>query len=692
MDCTVRKVNRKRKTRLVTQHPIMTTYATFVGGDDPDDAPKRTFRTSICGLFRDPRRRTDCWAVAWGGVLMHDRNRHMMGFSPTVSWPRRIVFQIGIPLVGFLVARHAQQCIETLGVVACCRRAFPDDGSGPFLDAFNGSRWDSAYDNATDFVRDFTSPTTLTESEVEELRLWEIVFGVSAHVTVAWVVVVLFLGASSRFRFRKHVMEITNPNSQDTWRKHRKGHRAATTMIGCYSMTPEERGAFQKNRASDDVCNCLFRFLANFCCSLACNCWCQCCGMCAAAQEESEIVSFYRRDSELGHESREKIDFVTFQPLAEFGNEMKEIRSTGDRTWRSHYKAQSKLSLLLWRSWMTCLALLGLYAFLPFFSITMNQFLVVLATFLQAFLILFVVYWWRNRMDISLDTVTKCFASGFLMSTQIAFVSETLVSGLIEVLLGFVIENSVTHWFVSAMRCFTQAFVVAAGSEELSKYFGFWMIETPDSTSKVDSRSLSSCASGITIAMVSTAVGFACCENLEYVFAAGSDVGAELTTLLVRSLFPVHPLVAAIQSIGVCRREIEGDKTFRLGRIILPAVLIHGFFDFFLMIAPLVELIILSSQNNTGRQSTESSHNATEFNTFLVICNGTINSDVWFHADVPPDPSYGQLTGIIVSYSSMVLSALTVVIGVAIYVIQARSQRRRIKQLANDCGERTSLL
>jgi RsiW-degrading membrane proteinase PrsW (M82 family) len=107
------------------------------------------------------------------------------------------------------------------------------------------------------------------------------------------------------------------------------------------------------------------------------------------------------------------------------------------------------------------------------------------------------------------------------------------------------------------------AFVVAALVEELCKYFGFWMVEHPDflsphdldqlvgisltsstekdtvsaehgeaddalaqdSTTRVNTtaapvsdKTLASTGAGITIAMVAAALGFACCENLMYIF------------------------------------------------------------------------------------------------------------------------------------------------------------------------------
>ena len=86
--------------------------------------------------------------------------------------------------------------------------------------------------------------------------------------------------------------------------------------------------------------------------------------------------------------------------------------------------------------------------------------------------------------------------------------------------------------------------------------------------------------------MVSVAVGFECCENLIYIFVyAPPSLGMELSTLLARSSLPVHPLCAAIQSVGVCQRRLEGDQKVGVGRIVSPAVILHGSFDFVLMAA-----------------------------------------------------------------------------------------------------------
>ena len=56
----------------------------------------------------------------------------------------------------------------------------------------------------------------------------------------------------------------------------------------------------------------------------------------------------------------------------------------------------------------------------------------------------------------------------------------------------------------------------------------------------------------------------------------------EWIVLLFRSLFPVHALAAAMQSINVIRKFVECDDEYHqvgVGRIILPAVIMHGTFD-----------------------------------------------------------------------------------------------------------------
>ena len=76
------------------------------------------------------------------------------------------------------------------------------------------------------------------------------------------------------------------------------------------------------------------------------------------------------------------------------------------------------------------------------------------------------------------------------------------------------------------------------------------------------------------------------------------SLGVEIQTLIARSIFPVHPLCAAIQSIGVCRRDLEGQRGVGIGRIISPAILLHGSFDFVLMVAAYLQQVQKIKEGN----------------------------------------------------------------------------------------------
>lgn len=106
-------------------------------------------------------------------------------------------------------------------------------------------------------------------------------------------------------------------------------------------------------------------------------------------------------------------------------------------------------------------------------------------------------------------------------------------------------------------------------------------------------------AMAITIGMISVAIGLACAENFIYVFVLGGgpgsgnadeatgDIFQEWIVLFFRSIFPIHALGAALQSINMIRKFVEGEKDdghrIGVGRIVLPAIILHGSFDAILM-------------------------------------------------------------------------------------------------------------
>ena len=107
--------------------------------------------------------------------------------------------------------------------------------------------------------------------------------------------------------------------------------------------------------------------------------------------------------------------------------------------------------------------------------------------------------------------------------------------------------------------------------------------------------------------MITVALGFACAENFLYVFIyAPPGLESELMTLFVRCIVPIHPLAAALQSLGVCRRELERDRKTGVGRILFPGWLLHGTYDFSIMAYTIVTSVMdkYNSDSDDNKTST----------------------------------------------------------------------------------------
>ena len=168
------------------------------------------------------------------------------------------------------------------------------------------------------------------------------------------------------------------------------------------------------------------------------------------------------------------------------------------------------------------------------------------------------------------------------------------------------------HPFFYTIYLAFASYVLAALVEETCKYFGFRMVEHPDFMSQREvedamtviiqqgeeddeedglearredvrqrqqeeldeidfSKQKKSCQSlgaAVTLAMVCVAMGFTCCENLVYIFVySGGAIGTEISILIARSFFPIHPIAAAIQSLSVVEREVEVTRTANLSKV-----------------------------------------------------------------------------------------------------------------------------
>ena len=239
---------------------------------------------------------------------------------------------------------------------------------------------------------------------------------------------------------------------------------------------------------------------------------------------------------------------------------------------------------------------------------------------------------------------------------------------------------------IPLLQAFLNAFIVAGLTEEICKYLCFWMVEHPDL--EIDNKIILSTTSerlesdgdtgpsdfedteateatrllsrvapstsllssdpeqqviiaprlplvcigeAITVAMVAVALGFGCAENLLYIFVyTKPQLRAEIGTLYVRCLYPIHPMCAALQSIGVCRCYLEKDSSVGTGRILLPALLLHGFFDFTLMGYNFIKPILEMHNYKTARDQTPSNPPEMEPDKEAVVKGDSILSYAFF--------------------------------------------------------------
>jgi hypothetical protein len=494
------------------------------------------------------------------------------------------------------------------------------------------------------------------------------------------------------------------------------------TLCGCYPTDPpmegdeiddevkvSEDGVTQqkKKRRHDDCVSRGFQCLMASCCGFVCKCWFQCLSVCALAQEAREIRL-------LVPTRHQRVDYITHQPFHEYQKDVNDLRRgwLGKSRKKSgimpHLNALSRLSRYILSLFTTCFVLIALtLVFNPRASFSWPDLVILCATFLQSFFVLYLVHWIFHKSDLSLDAVIKFFAAGFLIAVPSAFFFEgllvnlTLTAAYVSYSIGEMIKGDVfVNWIIEHYRFLwilgelVNAYIVAAVTEELCKYYTFRCVEHPDlifltglarssdndrgggggstvqgglvkypfsshnvqrtnkqqaqqqratssydddddmstysRSSRASHRSSSSRGGGhkkhkqqnefeldpkdseeefyedehdvrthrqkaaaVTTGMISVAVGLACAENFLYVFllggasssngGGGAGILEEWIVLLFRSIFPVHALAAAMQSVNMIRKfvECDDDNNHRVGvgRIILPAVLMHGSFD-----------------------------------------------------------------------------------------------------------------
>lgn len=645
------------------------------------------FHTSITSIFTDPSSiRIDCCSISCCGIFQHDYNRYLLLNKRPPTWKNRFTQYVLIPFFIFCAAGAAAVFIVDSGVnQAVC--------TGLLIVAIF-------------WVVGGCLQSTQKRATLRKEMLKRIKYG----------------SATAELSFDYMDFDQTEG---EIYCSHR--------MCGCYptDFSKDDTDYLEDNeRDRGDLCACLSRIFSKVCCGKLCCRQLQICGACALAQEGREL------DTLIPAEKR-RLDYVTFQPYVDYFNEIRTLRFEKNGKLWDHYAALSKLSRILLKTLISVVMILvivaGVYSPRRF---QWGNMIVFLATFLQAFLVLYFVHWHWNRFDISLDAVIKYFACGFAITTTTALCFEMveslamqlLAKALMMLLPSQVENNGYTSGFdisffdysphhmyaaatandykkafsskypwISVSFIFLSAYCIAAMVEEMCKYFGFKMVEHPDFMSEPElqkaalhgipdrdeeeedrfelggglecvsgldgihseeyesfdsyenedtdarqskrsgqrrqtqlleyksvilsetpPRSVQSIAASITVAMVSVALGFACCENLIYIFLYnGSSLSMEISVLISRSLFPVHPLCAAIQSIGVCKQQLENDKSIGIGRILLPAILLHGSYDFAIM---LLNFLASLNADQDGNMSIMYSIVALGASVLFVIC------------------------------------------------------------------------
>jgi hypothetical protein len=532
------------------------------------------------------------------------------------------------------------------------------------------------------------------------------------------------------------------------------------TLCGCYPTDPPKGGdeiddavevsddgvtQRKKKRHHEDCVSRGFDCLVQSCCGAICKCWFQCLSICALAQEAREIRLLLPTRFQ-------RIDFITHQPFYEYQKHLNDLRrgwlgkTRGKSGIMPHFNALSRLSRYIVCGFLsTFVVILATLLLNPRASFSWPDAVVLIATFLQSFFVIYFVHWLFHKSDLSIDAVIKFFAAGFLIAVPSAFFFEGLMVNITlttawtgysicEAICGEIFVNWVGNhyrliWILGEL---VNAYVVAAVTEELCKYYTFRCVEHPDlifltgldrksqddrdiegglvkypfgshqvqqsnkdfgddvsigNMSRASHRSVNKNkkeedtlhpsttddefyedehdvrthlqkAAAVTTGMICVAVGLACAENFIYVFLLGGassngspgGVMEEWIVLLFRSIFPVHALAAAMQSVNMIRKfvECDDDNSHRVGvgRIILPAVIMHGSFD-----AVLLGINVFIE---------------TSWDTYLEANGGNIDKN---------NPPYNPIIVNIVAWVSIIFVMLS---GLFWYYRENRNQRLRL--------------
>ncbi len=182
-----------------------------------------------------------------------------------------------------------------------------------------------------------------------------------------------------------------------------------------------------------------------------------------------------------------------------------------------------------------------------------------LASLAPVFIILFYIYF-RDKYDKEpIGLLVKAVVAGLVIVLPVIFV-ERLLMGLMPSMDK--VGSAAYH-----------AFVVAATTEEVFKFLALYLLvwKSPSFNEKFD---------GIVYA-VFVSLGFAAVENIMYV----TDGGMQTALMRALTAVPAHALFGVTMGyyMGIARMYDELRKPY-LWKAILVPILLHGIYDFILMV------------------------------------------------------------------------------------------------------------
>ena len=309
---------------------------------------------------------------------------------------------------------------------------------------------------------------------------------------------------------------------------------------------------------------------------------CICCTVCQEARE-AKFANLPMRDYCSGEIIASNDNFSVAEFVDE-GNDLGLLESERPTIFQLVQNLSKTSFLIMYLS----AAVMGISVIVLLATDRAQNILVLFLVFIQPCAILYVFYWKHLRSYASLDFVIKMFAVGFWLTTFQSVIIESIIQIVLvlafQPLIGSATDDAsgdsqpnqpsgryLVKYFLRSVFAIAEdstdaavsppplifyilyqvlnAFILAGGTEETMKNFAVRCCQFPGNLKHPYT---------ILIYMMSAALGFATCENIEYVFGVSNSKGGsvsaleeELLVLLVRVLMPVHIICSVLQAASL---------------------------------------------------------------------------------------------------------------------------------------------